>query len=79
MMRQHRTRRRVCNLHTLRLPQWAKLRMADELVEQVGMMVKIANDVGACNVSTSYVVRNGKWRATLKVSTNQARLHHGQN
>lgn len=67
-MRQHRTRRRGWRLHSLRLPQWAKLRMADELTEHVGMMIKMANNVGACNASASYVLRNGKWRATLKVT-----------
>lgn len=68
MNKTKRIRRRGWRINSLRLPQWAKLRMADELVEQVGMMIKIANNVGACNVSSSCVVRNGKWRATLKVT-----------
>lgn len=53
----------------LSLPVWLKLRMDDELKNQVMWMIDGAEKYNACSVSQSVVLkhRNRPWKVTLQV------------
>ena len=51
----------------LSLPVWLKLRMNDELKNQVEWMIKGAERMNADMVSQSVVFKNRPWKVTLQV------------
>lgn len=64
-MRKKRQQRSVCR--NLCLPVWLKLRMNDELKNQVEWMINGAEKLNADMVSQSVVLKHLPWEVTLQV------------
>lgn len=63
-----RKKRQVCSTtRNLSLPAWLKLRMSDELKNQVEWMINGAEKYNADMVSQSVVFKHRPWKVTLQV------------
>lgn len=64
-MRKKRQQRRTTR--NLSLPVWLKLRMSDELKNEVEWMIDGAEKINADMVSQSLMLKHRPWKVTLQV------------